>query len=52
MRILRLFAILDRLRVHRHPISAEFLAAALDVSMRTIYRDMATLQAMGAPIRG
>lgn len=52
MRILRLFAILDRLRVRRHPISAEFLADALSVSMRTIYRDMATLQAMGAPIRG
>jgi len=28
------------------------LAAALGVSPRTIYRDMATLQAMGAPIRG
>lgn len=52
MRIVRLFSILDRLRVHRHPVSADTLAAALDVSARTIYRDMATLQSMGAPIRG
>ncbi len=52
MRTLRLFSILDRLRVRRHPVSAEVLADALDVSVRTIYRDMATLQAMGAPIRG
>ncbi len=52
MRTIRLFAILDHLRVHKHPISAEFLAEALEVSIRTIYRDMATLQAMGAPIRG
>jgi len=52
MRILRLFAILDRLRVRKHPITAALLAETLDVSIRTIYRDMATLQAMGAPIRG
>ena len=52
MRTIRLFAILDQLRVHRHPISAEFLADELGVSMRTIYRDMVTLQAMGAPVRG
>lgn len=52
MRTIRLFAILDKLRVHRRPVSAEVLADALGVSMRTIYRDMATLQAMGAPIRG
>lgn len=52
MRILRLFAILDRLRVHQHPVAAATLAGALDVSVRTIYRDMATLLEMGAPIRG
>ncbi|WP_394199373.1 helix-turn-helix transcriptional regulator [Litoreibacter albidus] len=34
------------------PISAETLAELLDVSVRTIYRDIATLQSMGAPIRG
>ena len=52
MRTIRLFAILDKLRARRNPVSAEFLADALSVSMRTIYRDMATLQSMGAPIRG
>ncbi len=52
MRTLRLFAILDRLRASRRPVSAENLAESLDVTPRTIYRDMAALQAMGAPIRG
>ncbi len=52
MRILRLFAILDQLRVRRHPVAAETLAETLGVSVRTIYRDMKTLQAMGAPVRG
>lgn len=52
MRILRLFSILDRLRVNRRPVSAKTLADALGVSLRTIYRDMATLQSMGAPVRG
>jgi len=52
MRIIRLFSILDQLRARQHPVSAETLAEKLNVSMRTIYRDMATLQSMGAPIRG
>jgi predicted DNA-binding transcriptional regulator YafY len=52
MRTLRLFSILDQLRVRRHPVAAEMLADELNVSVRTIYRDMATLQEMGAPIRG
>ena len=52
MRILRLFAILDQLRVRKHPISANYLAEELNVSLRTIYRDMKTLQNMGAPVRG
>jgi predicted DNA-binding transcriptional regulator YafY len=52
MRIQRLFSILDRLRARRHPVSAETLAEDLGVSLRTIYRDMVTLQSMGAPIRG
>ncbi|WP_211212129.1 helix-turn-helix transcriptional regulator [Kiloniella laminariae] len=52
MRLLRLFSILDRLRARRHPVAAETLAMDLGVSLRTIYRDMATLQEMGAPIRG
>ncbi len=52
MRTLRLFALLDHLRGRTEPVSAETLAQELNVSVRTIYRDMATLQAMGAPIRG
>lgn len=52
MRTLRLFALLDHLRGRTEPVSAEILAQELSVSVRTIYRDMATLQAMSAPIRG
>ena len=52
MRTIRLFSILDHLRGRRTPISAEKLAEHMSVSARTIYRDMATLQSMGAPIRG
>lgn len=52
MRTLRLFALLDNLRGRLSPVSAETLAVDLNVSIRTIYRDMATLQAMGAPVRG
>lgn len=52
MKTLRLFALLDQLRLARHPVSAELLAQRLGVSLRTIYRDMATLTALGAPVRG
>lgn len=52
MRSLRLFALLDHLRGRSVPISADALAEILGVSVRTIYRDMVTLQAMGAPVRG
>jgi|TARA_R100000049_G_C1954708_1_gene106805 predicted DNA-binding transcriptional regulator YafY len=50
--MLRLFALLDKLRAARRPVSAEVLAARLGVSSRTIYRDIASLQSIGAPIRG
>jgi predicted DNA-binding transcriptional regulator YafY len=52
MKTLRLFSLLDRLRSASAPVSAEALADMLEVSPRTIYRDMATLVAMGAPVRG
>lgn len=52
MRTHRLFSLLDSLRSRSEPVSAETLARDLNVSVRTIYRDMATLQAMGAPVRG
>ena len=52
MRTERLFRLLDELRGRRHAVSAQVLAETLGVTMRTIYRDIATLQGMGAPIRG
>ena len=39
----RLLDLLQRLRAHRYPISGAALAAELDVSLRTVYRDVATL---------
>lgn len=52
MRAARLFQILDMLRGLRLPKRAEDLAAELGVSVRTVYRDIATLQSLGAPIEG
>ena len=52
MKTLRLFSLLDRLRSASTPVSAEALADMLEVSPRTMFRDMATLVALGAPVRG
>jgi predicted DNA-binding transcriptional regulator YafY len=52
VRTIRLFSILDILRSRRGPVSAATLADLLNVTERTVYRDMATLKAMGAPVRG
>jgi len=48
----RLLDLLQRLRTYRYAITAEALAAELGVSVRTVYRDIETLQAQGAPIEG
>lgn len=48
----RLFEIIQLLRSARDPLTAEDLAQALEVSPRTIYRDIAALQAMRTPIAG
>lgn len=48
----RLFDLLQALRRHRHPVTAAALARELEVSTRTLYRDIATLQGQGAPIEG
>lgn len=40
------------LRGRRHPVTADVLAERLGVSRRTLYRDIATLMAQGAPIEG
>ena len=48
----RLFAIIQMLRGRRRPLTAQELAAELEVGTRTIYRDMAELTAQGVPVRG
>lgn len=48
----RLLALLQALRRRRQPVAAAALARELGVSLRTIYRDVATLTAQGAPIEG
>jgi len=48
----RLFDIIQKLRVAPHPVTAAMLAAELEVTPRTIYRDIATLQARRVPIEG
>ena len=46
----RLFDLLQRLRRHRGVVAGAVLAREAGVSLRTIRRDIATLQAMGADI--
>ena len=48
----RLLALLQVLRRHRLPVSGWLLAQEVGVSIRTLYRDIATLQAQGATIEG
>ena len=48
----RLLALIEELRRHRRPVRGAVLAEALGVSLRTLYRDIATLSAQGAPIEG
>ena len=48
----RLFDLLHALRRHRRPVSGNVLAGEIGVSLRTLYRDIASLQALGAAIEG
>lgn len=48
----RLFQLLQILRRHHHPVSGQRLASELNISLRTLYRDIASLQAQGADITG
>ncbi|MEX0301837.1 MAG: helix-turn-helix transcriptional regulator [Leisingera sp.] len=48
----RLFEIIQILRSATAPVRAEDLAEKLEVSKRTIYRDIAALQAMRTPVEG
>ena len=48
----RLFDIIRILRAARRPVTAAALAEQLEVTPRTVYRDVATLQARRVPIEG
>ena len=48
----RLLDLLELLRRYRYPVRGAVLAAELGISLRTLYRDIATLQAQGARIDG
>ncbi|WP_339114022.1 YafY family protein [Thioclava sp. GXIMD2076] len=48
----RLLQLLDILRRHRHPVTGVAMAQELGISLRTLYRDIASLQGQGAPIEG
>jgi predicted DNA-binding transcriptional regulator YafY len=48
----RLFDVIQVLRTARKPVTAAALADELEVTVRTIYRDVATLQARRVPIEG
>ena len=51
-RAARLLDLLQLLRNRRQPITGPALARELGISIRTLYRDIATLQAQGADIEG
>ena len=48
----RLLSLLQALRRHRRPVSGAILAEQTGVSLRTLYRDIASLQSQGAMIEG
>ncbi|WP_421762121.1 helix-turn-helix transcriptional regulator [Devosia sp.] len=48
----RLLALMQSLRRRRRPVSGQVLADELGVSLRSLYRDIATLKSMGAAVGG
>lgn len=48
----RLFQIIQILRASRSPVTGQSLAEELEVSLRTLYRDMAELIAQHVPVNG
>lgn len=48
----RLLDLMQLLRRYRYPVAGSELASKLGISLRTLYRDIATLQAQGAHIDG
>lgn len=48
----RLLQMIQILRRHRRPVTGEAIGRELEVSLRTVYRDIAALTAEGVPVRG
>jgi len=48
----RLLNLLQILYQHRYPVSGNWLAQELSISLRTLYRDICALRAQGADIQG
>jgi predicted DNA-binding transcriptional regulator YafY len=48
----RLLRIIQILRRHRRPVRGQLMAEELEISLRTVYRDIADLVTDGVPIRG
>ncbi|MCJ2181574.1 YafY family transcriptional regulator [Novosphingobium sp. 1949] len=48
----RLFRIIQILRAAQRPVTGASLAETLEISLRSLYRDMAELLAQGVPVRG
>jgi predicted DNA-binding transcriptional regulator YafY len=48
----RLLRIIQILRRHRRPVRGQLIAEELEISLRTLYRDVADLITDGVPIRG
>ena len=48
----RMFEIIQMLRSASQPLRAQDMAETLEVTVRTIYRDVASLQAMRVPVEG
>ncbi|PHM60120.1 helix-turn-helix transcriptional regulator [Xenorhabdus ishibashii] len=51
-RVQRLLTLMEILRSYYFPVQGKVLAQKLNISLRTLYRDIATLQAQGASIEG
>lgn len=48
----RLLNLMEEFRRHRRPVSGSDLAQAMGVSIRTLYRDIASLRSLGADVEG
>lgn len=51
-KVSRLFSLMQVLRGRQRAVTAQQLADKLSVSVRTVYRDIASLVALGATIEG